>query len=238
VRRQNGSDSTQAANDRHCVNDAQGRILYIDQGGEVAHQMIVGGEVLGRYGQGIDPVSPRETSGAPRFSAQAEFSFGYQPINGNYPAPSAGLYTVGAGDTLQGIARGAYGDAQLWYRIAEANGLTGNNDLTLGLTLVIPSNVTNSANTSQTWQPYDAARVVGDTTPNLPLAQGNDCGPMGQLLIVKAAMGNALSQGVAVATAVSAPKFSIVRRVLPSMARTSRESVRYASPRSRQASTA
>jgi nucleoid-associated protein YgaU len=50
----------------------------------------------------------------------ADFNFGYQPINGNYPTASPGSYQVANGDTLQSIAQGAYGDSSLWYRIADA----------------------------------------------------------------------------------------------------------------------
>lgn len=47
-----------------------------------------------------------------------------------------------AGDTLQSIAQNVYGDANLWYRIAAANGLSGSGALAAGTSLILPSGVT------------------------------------------------------------------------------------------------
>jgi LysM repeat protein len=76
-------------------------------------------------------------------------------------------YVVQAGDTLQSIAQAEYGDASLWYVIAQANALSDSNDLSIGQKLTIPS-VTTHSNSATTFQPYDPSRVVGSTTPNLP----------------------------------------------------------------------
>lgn len=183
------TDSRMAANNRTYVNDAQGRILTstYTQSANVQRQLIANGEVLGRHGVGIDPLKPRNSNGTPRFLAMADFNFGYQPIRGNQIAASGGQHTVAAGDTLEMIARGAYGDGQLWYRIAEANGLTGNTDLVVGQTLVIPNNVSTNANNSDTWRPYNAAEMIGDTTPHLPVPK-DSCGPMGQVLMIVVAV--------------------------------------------------
>ena len=43
------------------------------------------------------------------------FSAGFRPISNDNPSASPGAYRVQAGDTLQGIARHAYGDSRLWY---------------------------------------------------------------------------------------------------------------------------
>ncbi|RST45000.1 LysM peptidoglycan-binding domain-containing protein, partial [Variovorax sp. DXTD-1] len=115
---------------------------------------MVNGEVLGRYGLMADnrfEGTPLAQNG-PFFSAQSDFSFGYQPIGGNYPAGSPGTYAVSAGDTLQGIAKGAYGDSSLWYLIADANGLGSDADLRTGQVLTIPTRV-GSANNAGTFQP-------------------------------------------------------------------------------------
>jgi hypothetical protein len=127
------------------VNDASGNALYAYYAYEGApqtqanqvngqRQLIVNGEVLGRYGLMADhrfEGTPLAQNG-PFFTPQSDFSFGYQPIDGNYPSGSPGTYAVGAGDTLQSIAKGAYGDASLWYLIADANGLSSNADLRTG----------------------------------------------------------------------------------------------------------
>jgi LysM repeat protein len=65
-------------------------------------------------------------------------------------------------DTLQGIAKAAYGDASYWYAIAEANGLADSSSLQAGQALVLPSaqsigaGSTNSASTIKpNWWPLN-----------------------------------------------------------------------------------
>lgn len=48
-----------------------------------------------------------------------------------------------AGDTLAGIAQSLWGDASLWYLIADANGLAGSEPLAAGRLLSIPNKVHN-----------------------------------------------------------------------------------------------
>jgi LysM repeat protein len=79
-----------------------------------------------------------------------------------------GGYVVQAGDTLQSIAQAEYGDASLWYVIAQANALSSDNDLAIGQSLTIPQ-VTTNGNTATTFKPYDPSSIVGSTTPNLPV---------------------------------------------------------------------
>ncbi|QNK73062.1 LysM peptidoglycan-binding domain-containing protein [Variovorax sp. PAMC28562] len=153
----------------------------------VQRQLIVNGEVLGRYGATADH-SYDGTVFAQMgtfFKSDSEFSFGYQPIDGNYPAGSPGTYAVAAGDTLQTIAKGAYGDANLWYLIADANGLSSNGDLRAGQVLTIPTAV-GSANSANTFRPYDPSRITGNTSPTL-MAQPQDkggCGAIGTIIVV------------------------------------------------------
>jgi nucleoid-associated protein YgaU len=97
--------------------------------------------VLGRYSEMVNDKDPRDSACNPRYVTKANFNFGYQPIDGNYPTAAPGVYTVGAGDTLQSIARSAYGDAGLWYRIADAKGLSDNSGLRVGQALTIPNRV-------------------------------------------------------------------------------------------------
>ncbi|WP_390342928.1 hypothetical protein ACFJIS_21265 [Variovorax boronicumulans] len=76
-----------------------------------------------------------------------------------------------AGDTLEGIARAMWGDAMLWYLIADANGIDGQPSapLVANTVLTIPNRVTNVHNTSDTFRPYDAGKAMGDTSPTLPI---------------------------------------------------------------------
>ncbi|TNJ33223.1 putative Ig domain-containing protein [Arenimonas terrae] len=96
-------------------------------------------------------------------------SNGYTAISDAYPAAVPGSYTVNTGDTLAGIARKVFGDSQLWYLIADANNLSygpGDSLPTVeeGKTYRIP-NVATDRNHADTFRPYNAAEVIGDTTP-------------------------------------------------------------------------
>ncbi|KQV92819.1 calcium-binding protein [Rhizobacter sp. Root1221] len=179
-------DHTKNENDRSFVNDLAGHALYVKQGTAVQRQVVVNGEVLGRYGVGINEMNPRNSEGNPVFTELADFNFGYQPITGNYPTASVGSYQVKAGDSLRSIARQSYGDEGLWYRIAETNGLSGDRDLRVGQTINIPSVVGTVRNNSETYKPYDPSKITGDTTPNMPVPNGGGagCGGIGMLLVI------------------------------------------------------
>jgi nucleoid-associated protein YgaU len=56
----------------------------------------------------------------------ADFDQNFQPINANYPPHAPQSHVVQAGETLQSIARLLWGDGSLWYLLADANGLAGN----------------------------------------------------------------------------------------------------------------
>lgn len=121
------TDSAQGANSRVFVNDAAGHALYVNQGGHIQRELIVNGEMLGRYGDLVDGKNPTTAAGLPNYVNSADFNFSYQPISGNYPSASAGVYAVGAGDTLSSIAKGAYGDSRrrrCGQSGGQANGIT------------------------------------------------------------------------------------------------------------------
>ena len=91
------------------------------------------------------------------------------------------------GDSLQTIAQAAYAGSQLWYLIADANGLSGNSDLRVGQTVSIPTKVGSIHNTAGTYKPYDPSQVIGSTTPTLPVPQsggGDDCGGLGLIIMI------------------------------------------------------
>ena len=177
------TDSTKWQNNRTFVNDVSGHVLMVNQGGNAVRELVVNGEVIGQHGVGVNPVTPRDGNGNPNFSYTADFDFGYQPIVANYPNAAPGSYTVQNGDTLQSIARSAYGDSALWFRIAEANGLSSDRDLRVGQTLNIPNKATGVHNDGSVFKPYDPSKVVGDTTPNLPMPSADGgCGGMGMII--------------------------------------------------------
>ena len=79
-----------------------------------------------------------------------------------------GDYVVQQGDTLKSIAQAVYGNASLWYIVAQANALNGDADLAVGLSLSIPS-VTTNKNDATTFKPYNPSEILGSTTPDLPV---------------------------------------------------------------------
>ena len=112
----------------------------------------------------------------------ASFGAEYDPINGQ---SSASRYVVQTGDTLQSIASGAWGDASLWYLLAEANGLNGSEPLIAGQTLTLPGNVYSVHNSSETFRVYDPNKAMGDVQPSQIKPTGdNGCGATGQILMV------------------------------------------------------
>ncbi len=129
----------------------------------------------------------------------ADFAQSYDPVNSYSQGASGGSYTVRPGDSLQSIAQAVWGDANLWYKLAEANGLTGQAGLIEGQVLLLPAGVVKNTHNAGTLQPYDPAEAVGNlspTTPKPPKKKGG-CGGLGQILLVAVA--------VAVTLVVKAP---------------------------------
>jgi hypothetical protein len=100
-------------------------------------------------------------------------------------------YTVGDGDTVQSIAQALWGDASLWYMIAEANGLNAGSQLVAGQSLIIPDRVTNAHNNSDTFRVYDPNAAMGDLSPTSakPPKKPGACAMIGQILMVAIAIG-------------------------------------------------
>ena len=92
------------------------------------------------------------------------------------------------GDTLQGVAAALWGDAALWYVLAEANGLNAASSLTAGQSLIIPNKVANLHNNATTFRPYDPNKAIGDVQPGAPkppaAAGKKGCGALGAILLV------------------------------------------------------
>ncbi|SMA49898.1 putative deoxyribonuclease RhsA [Parendozoicomonas haliclonae] len=135
----------------------------------------------------------------------ADFDQNYQPINPDYPAHTYSQYEVQeAGESLRSIAASQWGDANLWYLLADANGLKGTETLTRGQRLTVPNVVTNIHNTSSTFRPYDPGLALGDTNPTLPDVppppppkEGGGCGAASIIVIVVAAVATVFTAGAA-----------------------------------------
>ena len=102
---------------------------------------------------------------------------------------SLGTYKVRSGDTLTSIAASLWGDSSLWYKLAEANGLTSQSNLVDGQSLTIPGGVYRTRQAADTFVPYDAGKFVGDTQPTavFPKPKGG-CGVFGMILMAVVAI--------------------------------------------------
>lgn len=117
---------------------------------------------------------------------------GYQALNpmGGGTNSSDSSYTVRDGETLQSIAASVWGDASLWYLIADANGMSGGQSLVAGTSLVLPDRVTNAHNNGDTFRVYDPNRALGDLNPTnaKPPKKAGQCAVVGQILLVAIAV--------------------------------------------------
>ena len=125
-------------------------------------------------------------------------------INSFNQGSVAGAYTVRGGDTLAGIAAGLWGDSALWYKLAEANGLSASSALTEGQQLRLPAGVRRSSFNASTFTPYNPADAIGDTQPTTPQPQKaghhKKCGVLGTILIAVVAVAvTVVTAGAAVA---------------------------------------
>jgi len=121
---------------------------------------------------------------------------------------AAGGYTVREGDTLETIAASLWGDSALWYKLAEANGLTGSGGLAEGRRLSVPAGTIRSHHNASTFKPYDPAETIGDLSPATPKpqkAKSGKCGTFGIILLVAIAVAvTVVTSGAAVAALSSA----------------------------------
>jgi YD repeat-containing protein len=183
------TDQKASINDRQFANDLAGRVLEkisfsTDNGVRVTHRergMIVNGEYLGESG---DDATEATRTGVDGTRTDGAFDLAWKQIDASYPGAGPGAYTVAAGDTLQSIAKSAYGDASQWYRIAEANGLNFNSTLNVGQVLKLPAAV-GASNNAGTYNPYDPMSRIGDTNPTMPTPDtSNACGTAGMILMI------------------------------------------------------
>ncbi|HEY9107438.1 MAG TPA: LysM peptidoglycan-binding domain-containing protein, partial [Roseateles sp.] len=140
-----------------------------DVGNSLAdRQRITYDEQLSRNGSSESAAArtTRESSVGPLpyAGAGADFDQNFEPINDNSPSNAAASYTVRRrGETLRSVAQALWGDASLWYLLAEANGLQDNAVLYAGQVLRVPNKVTNIHNNAETSRPYNPAEAMGAT---------------------------------------------------------------------------
>nr|WP_298128476.1 putative Ig domain-containing protein [uncultured Pseudoxanthomonas sp.] len=95
---------------------------------------------------------------------------------------------VQAGDSLRTVAQRVYGNSNLWYLIAEANGLSDDpaGDLVAGTSLTVPE-ATTSVNDSSTFKPYNPGDITGPTSPGLPYIEppaGHNCATLVKIMSI------------------------------------------------------
>ncbi len=101
-----------------------------------------------------------------------------EDIGGNFPTPSISSYTTSAGDTLQSIALSLFGNASLWFVLADANGLDISAPLDAGTRITVPNRVESGRLTADAHVLYSQGEIVGSTLPNLkspPPKKANGC---------------------------------------------------------------
>jgi hypothetical protein len=151
-----------------------------------------GGRQRGFVGNNGEPDAVPTTSGTGAFlngsnvhKSFADFDLSLDGIGINFQGSAAASYTVAAGDTVSSIAAALWGDASLWYKIAEVNGLTGESVLIEGMTLIIPAGVMKAGHNASTFAPYDPAEVIGPASPTAPKPPKNKkhFGGLGAILL-------------------------------------------------------
>ncbi|OHU88185.1 MULTISPECIES: DUF4225 domain-containing protein [Pseudoalteromonas] len=80
---------------------------------------------------------------------------------------TSAMHPVRSEDTLQSLAKAYYGSEDLWYVIADANGLGFGSELQPGTTLEIPGRA-NEFNSHDAFSPINLSEAIGDTTPEMP----------------------------------------------------------------------
>ncbi len=125
--------------------------------------------------------------------SSADFDQNFEPINAQYPSSTSTSYVVNNGDTLQSIALSVWGDASMWYMLADVNGLSATDKLTAGQVLTVPNKVTNIHNNSETFRPYNPGEAIGNTQPTVPSPPPppkpkKKCGGIAQIVMIVVAI--------------------------------------------------
>jgi YD repeat-containing protein len=144
-------------------------------------------------------------NGSTYAASYADFAQSSAPINSYSQGSAAGGYTVQrTGETLRSVAEQLWGDAGLWYKLAEANGLSGDMALSAGRHLNVPAGVARTHHNAATLRPYDADDATGSVSPTTPKPKKkNKCGVFGQILLAAVAIAVTVALKVPVGTALN-----------------------------------
>ncbi|MCA3176245.1 MAG: RHS repeat protein, partial [Burkholderiales bacterium] len=145
------TDTTQSERNRALVNNAAGQIIYAQQNGQVQRNLIVDNAVVWREGREIDPNNPVDKN--TRLPVFRQIDFLKEQGLGQLSIPQPSHIVTQQNDSLRQVAQRAYGKAELWYLLAEANQLNGDQVLPAGQTLVVPAR---QSSAFQVTKAYDA----------------------------------------------------------------------------------
>ena len=203
------TDTRDQAKNRYFANNAQGQALTVVQGQydgqsgratalqamtlalssggaynttKAQHFFFANGQQVGSFGQLTE-----------NGQFAANFDVNFTPVSQDYPANTPSEIVVQKGDTLRAIAARVFGDATLWYLIAEENGLSDPDvELEAGSVVRIPNDVVSLSNTSSSYKPFNPAEALGDTSPTQPLPpppkKKKGCGVLGMILVIVVAV--------------------------------------------------
>lgn len=215
-------DEADSSKNRHLVNNSDGQAMKVVQGDyEGAAEQTALRDETHAYKPKLQLFFNHEQVGTLTSAGLtnnpfyiANFDVNYTPVSGDYPGQAPAQVVVQEGDTLRLVASRIWGDGNLWYLIADANGLQDPDALLpQGQVLQIPNEVVTLANTADSFKPFNLNEVLGDTTPTQPAPpppkNGGGCGVVGQILVTVVAIiatyylgpaiGNAVSQAFAIA---------------------------------------
>ncbi|MEG3185248.1 LysM peptidoglycan-binding domain-containing protein, partial [Lysobacter erysipheiresistens] len=163
--------------------------LFVHAAGQQQAQLREGGHVRLASGYAYDSPLLQSLNGAWRYQA------------------GGGKIAVQSGDSLKSLAQRVYGNANLWYVLADANGLSDPDDpLTAGTQLNAPS-VDVNKNDAGTFKPYNPSEAIGSTTPSLPYIPPppkNSCSTLAIVLMVVVAVAVAVFTAGAATAAIGA----------------------------------
>jgi nucleoid-associated protein YgaU len=179
------TDKEAQKNNRYFANDANGNALTVVNGkfdGRSGRLSVTrafdnaltrtGNKVKAQYfffsnGQNIGTFGQLADSEG---HVKANFDINFTPVSDTFASQAPPEIVTQSGDTLRSLAARLYGDANLWYVIAEENGLTDpDSPLAAGTQLTIPNKVFALSNAFDSFAPFDAAGLYNMTPTPKPL---------------------------------------------------------------------
>jgi len=185
-------DGYNSVNQRYFRYNGDGQIIHKTEGEYDSTKKIFtvgrdGKDVTQYYYGAHEQIGQVDGKGGIYFDKQQGYNLVDVKSGGN-----ASRYTIQKGDTLKRVSQRVYGSANLWYVLADANGLADDKaELDAGRTLRLPAYHSN-VNNAQSFKAYNPEDIIGDRTPAIPYVPpppGNDgCGRLGQIIMIVVAV--------------------------------------------------